>query len=343
MAAEDFEQPAARIGAVVKAKPALLEENVAAHFAAQRRIEFLHARLDERMPRFVHHRPPARRHNGWGQLLRAFHVEHDGAAGHAGQHILCKQHHLPVGVDHIAVLGDDAQAIAVAIKGQTELGISFAQDAPDIFEVFQFARVGMVVGKVAIDGAEQFDDFAAGGAEDGGGRSACHAVAAIDHDFQGTREPDVAHDVLPIGGQYIGCLHAAAGLWLPAFAFDSLAQRLDVVAVDGSALQHHLEAVVVLGIVAAGNLDTAVAQRVRGKVKHGRGRQADVDHLRAGVHQTGNQRGGQFRPAQTSVTPHGYGAAAQLQGAGAKGAANRACHFRRECGRNHAADVVGLE
>ena len=34
---------------------------------------------------------------------------------------------------------------------------------------------------------------------------------------------------------------------------------------------------------------------------------------------------------------------AQLQGAGAKGAANRACHFRRECGRNHAADVVGLE
>lgn len=77
----------------------------------------------------------ARSHNGRGQLLRAFHVEHDGAARHAGQHILCKQHHLPVGVDHIAVLGDDAQATAVAVEGQPQFRIGLAQDAPDVFEV----------------------------------------------------------------------------------------------------------------------------------------------------------------------------------------------------------------
>jgi hypothetical protein len=44
------------VGAVVEAEPALLEEDVAAHLAAQRRIHFLHLRLDQRVAGLVHHR-----------------------------------------------------------------------------------------------------------------------------------------------------------------------------------------------------------------------------------------------------------------------------------------------
>jgi hypothetical protein len=54
---------AARVGAVVKAVPAFLEEDVTAHLAAQRSVNLLHPGLDQRVAGFVHHRhatPPAR-------------------------------------------------------------------------------------------------------------------------------------------------------------------------------------------------------------------------------------------------------------------------------------------
>jgi hypothetical protein len=61
------------------------------------------------------------------QLLRALDVEDDGAAGHAGQHVACEQHHLAVRVDVVALLGDDAQAVTVAVKGQAELGVGILE------------------------------------------------------------------------------------------------------------------------------------------------------------------------------------------------------------------------
>ena len=187
VAAEDFKQAAGGVGAVVKAVPALFEEDVAAHFAAQRGVQLFHAGLDERVAGLVHHRHAARRFDGRGQALAAFHVEHDVPAGRAGEHVLRKEHELPVGEDGLPVLGDDAQAVAVAVKGQAQLGIGFLQGAEDVAQVFGLAGVGVVVGKAAIHVGEQLDDFAADGAQDAGGRCAGNAVAAVHHDFQGAR------------------------------------------------------------------------------------------------------------------------------------------------------------
>jgi hypothetical protein len=47
---EDLQQAAAGVGAVVEAEPALLEEDVAAHLAAQRRADFLHLALMSEWP-----------------------------------------------------------------------------------------------------------------------------------------------------------------------------------------------------------------------------------------------------------------------------------------------------
>jgi hypothetical protein len=60
-----------------------------------------------------------------------------------------------------------------------------------------------------------------------------------------------------------------------------VAQRLDLLAKNSAAGQHHLEAVVITRVVAAGELNAAAAQGAGGKVQHGRGRHANVDHLNA--------------------------------------------------------------
>ena len=145
--ADDFQQPATGVGAVVKPVPALLEENVAAHFAAQRGIDFLHFGFDERMAGLEHQRHSARRFDVGSQALRAFHVINNGAAGHAAQHISGKQHHLPVGVNVLAIFGDDAQAVAIAVKSQAKFGVASLQGFDQVLQVFRLAGVGMVIGK----------------------------------------------------------------------------------------------------------------------------------------------------------------------------------------------------
>jgi hypothetical protein len=45
--AQNFQQTAARVGAVVKAVPALLEEDVTTHLAAQRCVNLFHFGLDQ--------------------------------------------------------------------------------------------------------------------------------------------------------------------------------------------------------------------------------------------------------------------------------------------------------
>jgi hypothetical protein len=136
--------------------------------------------------------PPAA--DGGRQALRALDVEHDGAAGHARQHVLREQHHLAVGEDVLAVLGDDAQAVAVAVKGQAQLGVGGLQAA------IRSRRFSGLLGRGG--GWESCRpprrtarSPRSPGAEDAGRRGAGHAVAAVHHDLHG-RASFVAHDAL---------------------------------------------------------------------------------------------------------------------------------------------------
>ena len=112
------------------------------------------------MAGFVHQGHAAGRFNFRRQALRAFHVKQNRAARYAGQHVAREQHHLPVRVDVLSVLGHDAQPVAIAVKGQTQLSIGVFQRIDQIVQVFRFAGVRMVVGKVAIHFAEQLGYFA---------------------------------------------------------------------------------------------------------------------------------------------------------------------------------------
>ncbi|MPM78480.1 hypothetical protein SDC9_125491 [bioreactor metagenome] len=130
---------------------------------------------------------------------------------------------------------------------------------------------------------------------------------------------------------------------LPCLFVHRAAQALDFLAVDGLARQHHLEAVVILGIVAAGHLNAALAQRGGCKVQHGRGDHAHIDHLDAHVHQPGHQLRRERRAGQTSVAAHGHHALALGQRRHAKGPAQIAGNVFVQSAGNNAANVIGFE
>ena len=101
--------------------------------------------------------------------------------------------------------------------------------------------------------------------------------------------------------------------------------------------------VVVLGIVAARDLDAAAAQRAGSKVQHRRGHRAHIDHLDAGGHQAADQRLHQGRAAQPAITPHRHRLFTQGLGCRPKRQPQGLSHLGVE-GRGHdAPDVVSLE
>src|SRR5205085_1423587 len=105
----------------------------------------------------------------------------------------------------------------------------------------------------------------------------------------------------------------------------------------------HLEAVVVLRIVAAGDLDAAGGERVGREVQHGRRDHADIDDVDAAGDEAAHERSGERRTAEASVAADGDGFLAFAARHGAEGAAERFGDFFAQGGGDDAADVVGLE
>ena len=84
---------------------------------------------------------------------------------------------------------------------------------------------------------------------------------------------------------------------MPTFILHHLTQALNLVAVNRPASQHHFEAVVILGVVAAGDLNAAVTQGVGGEIKLRRGDHAYIDHFNTHIQQALYQRLCQGRAA----------------------------------------------
>jgi hypothetical protein len=192
----------------------------------------------------------------------------------------------------------------------------------------------------------QVDHLAAQRAQDGRRRGARDAVAAVDHDLHRARQLAVAHDAVA----YSGTMSIVALRPWPlhvGLALDALAQLLDVVAVDGAAGHHHLEAVVVLRVVAAGDLDAAGAamRAARGGhvVQHGRGHRAEVDHVQPGGHFSPRiSAGHQARARQPAVAAHGHRLLPAARASEPK--ARPRCSAKvSSMSADDAADVIGLE
>ena len=316
---------------------------MAAHFTTQRRVDFLHLGFDEGVACLVHQSLAAGSFNGGGKALRALHIKHNGAAGHARKHVLGKQHHLAVGVNIGAVFGDDAQAVAIAIKGQAQLSITGLQSGNQVAQVFGLAGVGVVIGKGAVYRAVQLLHFATNGAQYAGGRGTGNAVARIHHDLDRPRELDVPHDARSVGGQHIYRLPWATALQCPALGLHHTAQGLNFLAINGTPGQHHFETVVVARVVAASDLNATLAQGIGRKVQHGCGDHTYIDHRDASLFQSAHQGRREHGAAQATIAAHSHCGFTLRAGSGAKGTAQAQGHFFGQGGGHNATDIVGFE
>ena len=97
-----------------------------------------------------------------GQAPGALDVEDDLGARVASQYVLGEQHQQAVGVDDAAGVGH-ADAVAVTIEGQADVGAGLLDLGDQVFEVFRLAWVRVVVWEVAVHLAEQRDHLTAQG------------------------------------------------------------------------------------------------------------------------------------------------------------------------------------
>ena len=159
------------------------------------------------------------------QLARGLDVEDDFGAGVARQHVVGEQHQLAVGEDDAAVLGDHAQAVAVAVEGEAQFRVRGLEPGDQVLQIVRHGGVGMVVGEGAVHLAEHFFDLAAHAAIEFWREGAGHAVAAIDDDLHRPRQLDVADDAAEVGlGNVVG-LVAAVGAALVAVARSFCSRR----------------------------------------------------------------------------------------------------------------------
>ena len=283
--------------------------------------------------------------NPWSQQAGGFDVEDDFRARIAAQYVLGEQHQLAVGVDDVAVFGDDAQTVGIAVKSQADFCIAVFQRGNQILQVFRFGRVGMVVRESAVHLAEQFDYFVAQRAVERACKRAAHAVAGVDDDFHRAFEFDVSDDVVAVFCGNIFCGNAAFGCRLgEAVGFDGGQEFLNDRTGQRVAAEHHFEAVVIGRVVAAGNHYAAAAAFVDGGiVEHRGGNHADVEHVDTAVGKAALDVLHQLGAADATVAAEGDFADVLRGGFGSDGFADKVGSFVGQGFADYAADVVGFE
>ena len=129
--------------------------------------------------------------------------------------------------------------------------------------------------------------------------------------------------------------------------FDAAAQALDLLAVDGGTRQHHLEAVVVLRVMAAGDHDAAAAAVLAARggdvIKHRRGDRTDVHDVEAGGLQAADQRRHQLGAGQAAIAADSHGFFAGIDSLAAECPAEVFGEFFVQGRADDATHVIGLE
>jgi hypothetical protein len=135
--------------------------------------------------------PPLARSTG--PEAGAFDVVDDLAARNAAEHVGGEQHQLAVGEDDLAVLGDHAEAVAVAVEGQADLGVGVRSARITSCRFSGLDGSGWWLGKVPSTSQNSSTTSQPIGGT-GRGDAAGDAVAAVDDDLHRARQLYVADD-----------------------------------------------------------------------------------------------------------------------------------------------------
>ena len=106
----------------------------------------------------------------------------------AGDEVFCEEEGEVIGAVVVAFFVDDADAIAVAVEADSEVGFCFADFFDEVGHVVELFWVCFVVGESSVGIAVEFDDFGAYFAEKFGGEWSGNSVAGVDDYFDGFAE-----------------------------------------------------------------------------------------------------------------------------------------------------------
>ncbi|MNN46999.1 hypothetical protein D3C81_1614030 [compost metagenome] len=201
----------------------------------------------------------------------------------------------------------------------------------------------MVVGEVAVDFAEQRDDFAVQRFDQLRGNHAGRAVAAVDDHFQATGQLDVLDDFGGVAVENLDLGDAALAA-AQVVGLEAVVQGLDLFVGQGVAGNDDLETVVVRRVVAASEHYPRLARQHVGRViQRGCRHQADIADLAAGLDQSLDQLLDQHGAGQTAIAANRNLRFALRQALGANGAADPVGGLGMQGLADHAADVIGAE
>src|SRR5690606_7714694 len=222
--------------------------------------------------------------DGTRHVTAAFDVEDDGGARLTRKYVACVKNQLAVGPDDLPGFGDHADTVRVAVESQAQLTVRCHDMADQVLQVVRIGGIGVVIGEVAVDVAEQRVDFTAERAEQALRQDAAHAVAAVQRHAHGALQLEItghASDVVPYDIHGFALARHGGRFTAGQFHHEGL-QVLDIVAVQCAAGHHHLEAVVVGRIVAAcdGHAGSRLAH-MRREIHQGRRHHADVHRVHA--------------------------------------------------------------
>ena len=178
--------------AVVEVGIVLREDHVAAGLATEEDAVVPHAAAEDRVAGAGENGLAAVRAHIVNGRAGAFQVHEDAGAGVAGEHVAGKQGGDPVRVIATALLIDQADAVAVAVPGDAQVGPLGEYTGGQVTHAARLLWVGEVVGEALQQLRVEADDIGAQGPQGGGAGERGDAVAGIDDHFERPRELEPA-------------------------------------------------------------------------------------------------------------------------------------------------------
>ena len=239
----------------------------------------------------------------------------DGVAGRVLQHIVGHADQRVFLAEHLAGLADQCQAVDVGVDDDAQVAVVLAHAVADLREVLRdgFGVMGEMARGLAVELHDVLHAEAAQQARDGEAASRVHGVdgnleaSLLDgfdiHQLQTEHTLDMAVNPVLLDGH----LTEVVDLGIVDFAAVSETQHLLALGVgDELALAvQQLEGVPVLGVVAGGDDDAAVAVAVDdGHLGGRRGAQAGLQHVDTHALQGAHHEAVHHGTAQTRVASH---------------------------------------
>ncbi len=286
-----------------------------------------------------HQRLPAQLGDAVVQRLAGLHVGNDRRAGILAQHRFSQNGQKLIAPDHPALPVDRPDAVAIAVEGQSEIEVLLRDQGLEVRQILLFGGIGMMIGETAVHIGEQRMMLTGQELHQLLDHRPRRAIAAVPADAEAAtriaceQAPDIIVENIGVGDGALALIPVTLGRHAP--------ERLDVGPKKRTVLKHHLEAVIIAGIVAASYLDAAIHfQRGFGIIEHRRRSEADPHHIAARSGQPFDQCGLQHRGRDAPVTADRNAMPARAAEQGGKAAPDRARIVRPQRLAHDSANVI---